>query len=130
MGPRGFVEAFDAETGKSLWRWYSIPAAGEPASETWAADTWKIGGGAVWHAGTYDPATNLLDVGTGNPAAWIADMRQGDNLYTMSAVALDVDTGKMKWFHQYLANEPWCSATVSNDVVRNGQTQKAVTTAF
>src|SRR5207249_10046640 len=54
MGPRGFVEAFDADTGKSQWRWYSIPAAGERGSETWAADTWKIGGGAVWHTGTYD----------------------------------------------------------------------------
>src|SRR6266702_966372 len=133
MGPRGFVEAFDADTGKSQWRWYSIPAAGERGSETWAADTWKIGGGAVWHTGTYDPATNLLYVGTGNPAPWIADMRKGDNLYTMSAVALDVDTGKMKWFHQYLANEPWDYDTVAEhhviDVVRNGQTQKAVVTA-
>ena len=133
MGPRGFVEAFDADSGKSQWRWYSIPAAGEPGSETWAADTWKIGGGAVWHTGTYDPTTNLLYVGTGNPAPWIADMRKGDNLYTMSAVALDVDTGKMKWFHQYLANEPWDFDTVAEhhviDVVRNGQTQKAVVTA-
>src|SRR2546428_3976957 len=72
MGPRGFIEAFDAETGKSRWRWYSIPAAGEPGSETWPADTWKIGGGAVWHAGTYDPITNLLYFGTGNPAPRIA----------------------------------------------------------
>ena len=133
MGPRGFVEAFDAGTGKSLWRWYSIPAAGEPGSETWSADTWKIGGGAVWHTGTYDPATNLLYVGTGNPAPWIADMRRGDNLYTMSAVALDVDTGKMKWYHQYLANEPWDFDTVAEhhviDVTRDGQTHKAVVQA-
>ena len=133
MGPRGFVEAFDAETGKSLWRWYSIPAAGEPGSETWAADTWKIGGGAVWHAGTYDPATNLLYFGTGNPAPWIADMRRGDNLYTMSAVALDLETGKLKWYHQYLANEAWDFDTVSEhhviDVVRNGQTHKALVQA-
>src|SRR5206468_4092174 len=133
MGPRGFVEAFDAETGKSLWRWYSIPAAGEPGSETWTADTWKIGGGAVWHAGTYDPATNLLYFGTGNPAPWIADMRRGDNLYTMSAVALDLDSGKLKWYHQYLANEPWDFDTVSEhhviDVVRDGQTHKAVVQA-
>src|SRR5881296_1963473 len=117
MGPRGFVEAFDAATGKSQWRWYSVPAAGL----------------AVWHTGTYDPVTNLRYVGTGNPAPWIADMRKGDNLYTMSAVALDVDTGKMKWFHQYLANEPWDYDTVAEhhviDVVRNGQTQKAVVTA-
>src|SRR5439155_4530160 len=133
MGPRGFVEAFDAETGKSLWRWYSVPAAGEPGSETWQADTWKIGGGAVWHTGTYDPATNLLDVGTGNPAPWIADMRRGENLYTMSAVALDVDSGKMKWYHQYLANEPWDFDTMAEhhviDVVRGGQTHKAVVQA-
>jgi alcohol dehydrogenase (cytochrome c) len=133
MGPRGFVEAFDAQNGKSLWRWYSIPAAGEPGSETWAADTWKIGGGAVWHTGTYDPATNLLYFGTGNPAPWIADMRRGDNLYTMSSVALDLDTGKLKWHQQHLANEPWDYDTVAEhhviDVVRNGQTHKAVVQA-
>lgn len=133
MGPRGFVEAFDAETGKSVWRWYSVPAAGEPGSETWPADTWKIGGGAVWHTGTYDPSTNLLYFGTGNPAPWIADMRRGDNLYTMSAVALDLDTGQMKWFHQYLANEAWDFDTVAEhhviDVIRDGQTQKAVVQA-
>ncbi len=133
MGPRGFVEAFDAATGKSLWRWYSIPAAGEAGSETWSADTWKIGGGAVWHTGTYDPATNLLYVGTGNPAPWIADMRRGDNLYTMSAVALDVDTGTLKWYHQYLANEAWDYDTMAEhhviDVVRNGQSHKAVVQA-
>jgi len=133
MGPRGFVEAFDAETGTSVWRWYSVPAAGEPGSETWSADTWKIGGGAVWHTGTYDPSTNLLYFGTGNPAPWIADMRRGDNLYTMSAVALDLDTGQMKWFHQYLANEAWDFDTVAEhhviDVVRDGQTHKAVVQA-
>jgi alcohol dehydrogenase (cytochrome c) len=133
MGPRGFVEAFNADTGKSVWRWYTIPAAGEPGSETWQADTWKIGGGAAWHTGTYDPGTNLLYIGTGNPAPWIADMRRGDNLYTMSAVAVDVDTGKLKWYHQYLANEPWDYDTMSEhhviDVRRNGQTHKAVVQA-
>jgi alcohol dehydrogenase (cytochrome c) len=133
MGPRGFVEAFNADTGRSIWRWYSIPAAGEPGSETWAADTWKIGGGAVWHTGTYDPGTNLLYFGTGNPAPWIADMRRGDNLYTMSAVALDLDTGKLKWHHQYLSNEPWDYDTVAEhhviDVVRGGQTHQAVVQA-
>src|SRR5437879_1384030 len=133
MGPRGFVEAFDAETGKSLWRWYSVPAAGEPGSETWQADTWKIGGGAVWHTGTSDPATNLLYVGTGNPTPCIADMRRRENLYTMSAVARDVDSGKMKWYHQYLANEAWDYDTMAEhhviDVVRGGQTHKAVVQA-
>src|SRR2546430_804665 len=133
MGPRGFVEAFDVETGKSQWRWYSVPAAGEPGSETWQADTWKIGGGAVWHTGTYDPDSNLLYVGTGNPAPWVADMRRGENLYTMSAVALDFDSGKMKWYHQYLANEAWDYDTMAEhhviDVVRGGQTHKAVVQA-
>jgi alcohol dehydrogenase (cytochrome c) len=133
MGPRGFVEAFDAETGKSRWRWYSVPAAGEPGSETWAADTWKVGGGAVWHTGTFDPGTNLLYLGTGNPAPWIADMRRGDNLYTNSAVALDTDTGALKWYHQYLANDAWDYDTMAEhhvlDVVRNGQTHKAVVQA-
>jgi alcohol dehydrogenase (cytochrome c) len=133
MGPRGFVEAFDVETGKSQWRWYSVPAAGEPGSETWQADTWKIGGGAVWHTGTYDPGSNLFYVGTGNPAPWVADMRRGENLYTMSAVALDVDSGKMKWYHQYLANEAWDYDTMAEhhviDVVRGGQTHKAVVQA-
>src|SRR5206468_138265 len=77
--------------------------------------------------------TNLLYVGTGNPAPWIADMRRGENLYTMSAVALDVDSGKMKWYHQYLANEPWDFDTMAEhhviDVVRGGQTHKAVVQA-
>src|SRR5207249_7815630 len=76
---------------------------------------------------------NLLYVGTGNPAPWIADMRRGENLYTMSAVALDVDSGKMKWYHQYLANEPWDFDTMAEhhviDVVRGGQTHKAVVQA-
>jgi alcohol dehydrogenase (cytochrome c) len=133
MGPRGFAEAFDANTGKSQWRWYSIPAPGEPGSETWAADTWKIGGGALWHTGTYDPGTNLVYFGTGNPAPWIADMRRGDNLFTMSAVALDLDSGKLKWYHQYLANDPWDYDTMSEhhviDVNRGGQVHKAVVQA-
>src|SRR5438309_99142 len=81
--------------------------------------------------GTLD--ANLLYFGTGNPAPWIADMRRGDNLYTMSAVALDLDSGKLKWYHQYLANEPWDFDTVSEhhviDVVRDGQTHKAVVQA-
>jgi alcohol dehydrogenase (cytochrome c) len=130
MGPRGFVEAFDAQTGKSAWRWWSIPGSGEPGSETWAADTWKLGGGAVWLTGTYDPALNLVYFGTGNPAPWIADMRRGDNLYTMSAVALDPDTGKLRWHFQYLPNDPWDMDTAMEhhviDVVRDGKPIKAV----
>src|SRR5436309_3227639 len=125
---------FTTSTALGVNRVHALNAVtGEPGSETWQADTWKIGGGAVWHTGTYDPATNLLYVGTGNPAPWIADMRRGENLYTMSAVALDVDSGKMKWYHQYLANEPWDFDTMAEhhviDVVRGGQTHKAVVQA-
>ncbi|MBI4608199.1 MAG: PQQ-dependent dehydrogenase, methanol/ethanol family [Candidatus Rokubacteria bacterium] len=133
MGPRGFVEAFNADTGKSLWRWYSIPGPGEPGNETWPADTWKLGGGAVWLTGTFDPELNLVYFGTGNPAPWIYEMRKGDNLYTMSAVALDVDAGKLKWHFQYIPNESWdMDAAMEHhiiDVVRDGKKHKAVVQA-
>jgi alcohol dehydrogenase (cytochrome c) len=107
MGPRGFVAAFDADSGKELWRTYTIPAAGEPGSDTWADESWKYGGGAVWQTGTYDPQLNLVFYGTGNPAPWDANLRKGANLYTTSAIALDVDTGRMKWYHQYHPNDTW-----------------------
>jgi alcohol dehydrogenase (cytochrome c) len=107
MGPRGFIAAFDADSGKELWRTYTIPAAGEPGSETWAGESWKYGGGAVWLTATYDPALNLAFFGVGNPAPWDANLRKGDNLYTASALALDIDTGRIKWYHQYHPNDTW-----------------------
>ncbi len=107
MGPRGFIAAFDADSGKELWRTYTIPAAGEPGADTWAGESWKYGGGAVWLTATYDPALNLAFFGVGNPAPWDANLRKGDNLYTNSALALDVDTGRMKWYYQYHANDTW-----------------------
>ena len=107
MGPRGFIAAFDADSGKELWRTYTIPAAGEPGAETWAGESWKYGGGAVWLTATYDPALNLAFFGVGNPAPWDANLRKGDNLYTDSVLALDVDTGRMKWYHQYHSNDTW-----------------------
>ena len=83
LGVRGFVAAYDAESGKELWRTYTIPAPGEPGSETWPkGDQWKTGGGSVWVTGVYDPATNLTFWGTGNPGPWMGDQRPGDNLYT------------------------------------------------
>lgn len=107
MGPRGFVAAFDADSGKELWRTYTIPAAGEPGSDTWAGESWKYGGGAVWLTGTYDPRLNLVFFGVGNPAPWDANLRKGANLYTNSALALDVDTGRIQWYHQYHGNDTW-----------------------
>lgn len=107
MGPRGFIAAFDADSGRELWRTYTIPSAGQPGSETWAGESWKYGGGAVWVTGTYDPQQNLVFFGVGNPAPWDANLRKGANLYTNSALALDADTGRVKWFHQYHPNDSW-----------------------
>jgi len=106
-GVRGYVAAFDAATGKEAWRTYMTAAPGEPGGDTWPGDTHKNGGGAAWITGTYDPATNLAYWGTGNPAPWPTEGRKGDNLYTTSAVALDVDSGAIKGHHQYHQNDAW-----------------------
>ncbi|HEY7672472.1 MAG TPA: PQQ-binding-like beta-propeller repeat protein, partial [Gammaproteobacteria bacterium] len=90
MGIRGFIAAFDAATGDELWRFYTIPAPGEPGGDSWSGDSWKTGGAAVWNAGAYDPETNLVFFGTGNPAPdWDGRERLGDNLYSNCVVALD-----------------------------------------
>jgi alcohol dehydrogenase (cytochrome c) len=107
LGARGFIAAFEADTGKELWRTYTIPAAGEPGADTWDGESWKYGGGAVWLTGTYDPRLNLVFFGVGNPAPWDANLRKGANLYTNSTLALDIDTGRMKWYYQYHPNDTW-----------------------
>ena len=107
-GIRGFVAAFDAETGKELWRTYTVPAPGEPGSDTWpAGDEWKTGGGGIWMAGNYDPDTHLAYWGTANGYPFMGDRRPGDNLYTSSTVAIDVTTGRIKGHHQYHPNDSW-----------------------
>jgi alcohol dehydrogenase (cytochrome c) len=125
-GIRGFVAALDAETGAEAWRTYTIPGPGEPGHETWEGDTWKTGGGSVWIQGTYDPATNLAFYGTGNGGPWMPDARPGDNLYTTSVIALDIDTGALKGHHQYHWNDAWDWDEVSPplllDVQRDGRT--------
>jgi alcohol dehydrogenase (cytochrome c) len=108
FGVRGFVQAFDAETGKSVWKTYTVPAPGEPGSDTWQKpNTWKTGGASTWMTGTYDPDANVVYWGTGNASPWFGDQRPGDNLYTASTVALDGDTGKIKGHFQYHQNESW-----------------------
>src|ERR1039457_1737546 len=98
FGTRGFIDAYDAETGKRAWRFYTVAGAGEARGETGAGDGWEHGGGATWITGTYDPELNLVYWGTGNPGPDMdGDVRPGDNLYTCSVVALDADTGKLKW---------------------------------
>ena len=106
-GPiRGYIAAFDIKTGKEVWRFYTIPGPGEPGNETWAGESWKTGGTGVWNAGAYDPETNLIFFGTGNPAPdWDGRNRRGDNLYSDSVVALDVDTGKLKWHYQFTPHD-------------------------
>jgi alcohol dehydrogenase (cytochrome c) len=132
LGVRGFVAAVDAETGKQLWKTYTIPAPGEPGSDTWPAggDHYKRGGGAVWITGTYDPETNLTFWGTGNAAPWFGDQRPGDNLYTSSVVALDVNTGAIKGHFQYHPNDSWDWDEVSPPIVvdyqRGGKTVKGL----
>ena len=131
MGIRGFVAAYDVETGKEAWKTYTVPAPGEPGSETWPkGDQWKTGGGPVWVTGTYDPETNLTFWGTGNGGPWMGDQRPGDNLYTSSAIALDVATGKMKGHFQYHPNDSWdwdeVSPPILVDYTRNGRTVKGL----
>ena len=107
-GIRGFIAAYDAVTGKEAWRFNTIPAPGEPGSETWSGDAWKTGGGSLWVTGTYDPSLNLTYWGTGNPGPdFNPAQRPGDNLYTDSVVALDADTGRLKWHFQFTPGDAY-----------------------
>ena len=131
FGIRGFVAAFDPDSGKELWRTYTIPAPGEPGSETWPkGDQWKTGGGSVWVTGNYDTDTNIAYWGVGNGGPWMGDKRPGDNLYTASTIALDVATGKIKGYFQYNPNESWdwdeVSPPILVDFQRGGRTIKGL----
>ena len=132
LGIRGFIAAYDPDTGKELWRTYTVPAPGEPGSETWPRDgeQWKTGGGSVWVAGNYDPETNLAYWGTGNGGPWIGDQRPGDNLYTASTIAVDLASGQIKGHFQYTPNESFdwdeVSPPILVDFQRNGRTVKGL----
>ncbi len=107
FGHRGYLEGFDAQTGKPLWRTYTIPAPGEPGSETWAGESMKTGGGSTWITGSYDPDLDLVFWGTGNPAPWNPLGRKGDNLYTNSILAIQPKTGNVVWWYQMTPNDPF-----------------------
>ena len=105
-GVRGFVDAYDSATGEQLWRFWTIPAPGEPGSETWQGDEWQTGGGSTWLTGSYDPDIGLLYWTVGNPAPdWNGDVRPGDNLYSCSIVALDPGTGELRWHFQFTPHD-------------------------
>jgi alcohol dehydrogenase (cytochrome c) len=106
LGVRGYIAAFDAKTGKEAWRFYTIPGKGEPGNDTWSGNSWETGGAGVWNSGAYDAETNLVYFGTGNPAPdWDGRERLGDNLYSDSVVALDADTGTLKWHYQFTPHD-------------------------
>lgn len=106
LGIRGFIAAYDVKTGRQVWKFHTIPAPGEPGNDTWSGDSWQKGGGAIWNAGAYDPETNLVYWGTGNPAPdWDGRTRLGDNLYTDSVIALDADTGRLRWHYQFTPHD-------------------------
>ena len=107
-GIRGFISAYDVKTGKEAWKFYTIPGPGEPGHDTWEGDTWKFGGASIWVTGSYDPELNLTYWGVGNPGPdWNPSQRKGANLYSDSVVALDADTGKLKWHFQFTPNDPY-----------------------
>jgi alcohol dehydrogenase (cytochrome c) len=130
-GTRGFIDAYDADSGKKMWRFWIVAEAGEPGGDSWPGGAWHRGGGSTWITGTYDPELNLVYWGTGNPGPDMnGDLRPGDNLYTCSLVALDASTGKLKWYYQFTPHDmhDWDSISdpVLVDIVVKGQKLKAV----
>ena len=105
-GVRGFIDAYDAATGKRRWRFYTVPGPGEPGNETWEGDSWKVGGAPAWNTGTYDVVTNQIFWPTGNPApSNRGEGRAGDNLYSNTLLALNTDTGKLNWYFQFTKHD-------------------------
>ena len=131
FGIRCFLVALDANTGKELWRTYTIPEPGEAGNETWPGDTWQSGGASIWMTGSYDAKTNLIFYGVGNAAPWLPEMRKGDNLYTNSVLAINPDTGAIKAHHQYHWNGGWDWDEVSAPLLidlksKNGEIKKGL----
>ena len=133
-GIRGFVDAYDSKTGQRAWRFWTIPGQGEPGNETWQGESWKTGGGSTWVTGSYDPELNLVYWGVGNPGPdWNGDARKGDNLYTCSLVALDGNTGALRWHFQFTPHDShdWDAAHVPVlfDAEVRGQKRKLIANA-
>jgi len=134
FGVRASVQAFDAATGKLAWKFYTTAAPGEPGGDSWSGDSWKTGGGPVWAPGSYDPETDTLFIGTGNPGPdYNGSVREGDNLYTDSLLALDPATGKLKWYFQFTPHDlhDWdaTQTPIVTDLRITGQMRKVVMAA-
>jgi alcohol dehydrogenase (cytochrome c) len=133
-GVRGFVAAYDAETGKEAWRFWTIPGPGEPGSESWPGDMYMHGCGTTWMPGTFDPGLNTIYWGTSNPCPdFDGDPRPGDDIYTNSVLALDPDNGKLKWFFQFTPHDLFdydaTETPVLIDTVYAGQPRKLLAEA-
>src|SRR5262245_53036564 len=130
FGARGFLDAYDAATGRRLWRWYAVPAPGEFGNDTWKGDSWKLGGSPMWLTGSYDPELNVVYWTVGNPGPQIDRSARGDldNLFSDSVVAIDPETGQRKWHYQFTPNDghDWdsCQAVVLVDRMWHGQLRK------
>jgi alcohol dehydrogenase (cytochrome c) len=132
FGIRGFIDGWDTETGKHLWRRYTIPARGEKGNETWPQDNnaWETGGGSAWITGSYDPELDLMYWGIGNPAPWASQSRDGDNLYTSSVLAMRPTTGEIVWHYQFTPTDAYdydaCWEMINADIDVGGQKRKVV----
>jgi alcohol dehydrogenase (cytochrome c) len=131
FGVRGFLDAYNAKSGSRAWRFWTIPAPGEPGHEGWKGDAWKMGGATTWVTGSFDPELNLIYWGTGNPAPnYNGDAREGDNLYSDCLLALDADTGARRWHFQFTPHDlhDWDSnqVPVLIDATFNGKARKLV----
>jgi alcohol dehydrogenase (cytochrome c) len=128
-GANGFVAAHDQETGKEVWRFWTVPKPGEPGSETWQGKDIEHGGAPTWFTGSYDPELDMVYWPTGNPAKeYNGDDRKGDNLYANSILALDRKTGALKWYYQFTPHDLWdwdaTQTSVLVDVTWQGQPRK------
>lgn len=132
-GIRGFLDAYAADTGQRVWRFNTVPGPGESGNETWAGDSWKTGGGPTWVTGSFDPALGYLYWGVGNPSPdSVGSVREGDNLFTNSVVALDVETGKLAWHFQFTphdVHDRGPQTPVLVDATVNGRDRKLLLTA-
>ena len=131
FGIRGFLDAYDADTGTLTWRTYTIPGPDEPGNDTWAGDSWRTGGSPTWITGAYDPDLDLVYWGTGNPGPdWNGEVRLGDNLYSDSALALNGESGELEWYFQFTPHDihDWDAIQVPilGDIMYEGEMRKVM----